>query len=201
MKFYVVALSPFYFKPFRDRLYRHFSLIAEKVDLPAIVYNTPSLTGINIPVDLYVELAKEHSNVVGAKITFDNFSYLRRLVFEVKSIRKDFSIFTGCDDMVLPALILGCDGVIPALGNVYPKIFVNLYNSWISGDIDNALKLYSIVLKISRIYDYISSIPTGIKMCLHILGAPVKPISREPLGVESEDVKKRLTEILSSIQL
>ena len=61
----VIAAPPYFFKIPYDKVKRHFSLVAENVDIPVIVYNIPMLTGISIPVKLYVGLAKEYSNIVG----------------------------------------------------------------------------------------------------------------------------------------
>ncbi len=76
----VITTPPYFFKVPYDKLKRHFSLVAERVDIPVIVYNIPMLTGINIPIKLYVEPAKEYSNIVGAKVTYQDFTYFRRLI-------------------------------------------------------------------------------------------------------------------------
>ncbi|RLG47967.1 MAG: dihydrodipicolinate synthase family protein, partial [Thermoproteota archaeon] len=135
----VIALPPFFFKPSREGLRLHFSRIAERVDLPVIVYNIPSATGVNIPVDLYAELAEEHSNVVGAKVTYDSVSYLRRLIQTVREVRRDFSVLTGMDDLLLANLALGGDGGIMALANVAPQIHVSVWRAWEEGDLARAV--------------------------------------------------------------
>ena len=116
----VIVTSPFFFKVGRDKLKLHLSKIAEGVNLPIIVCNIPATTGINVPIDLYVELTREYSNIVGAKATHDSLTYFRKLIYNVKSIRKDFTVLTGINDLPLPVLMMGGDGGIMALANVAP---------------------------------------------------------------------------------
>lgn len=120
---------PFFFKLAKEKLEYYFARVAERVDLPIIVYNIPAATGVNIPVELYIELAREYSNVVGTKVTYDSYSYLRVLVEEVKGIRRDFTGFTGLDDMLLPLLMMGGDGGIVALANIAPEVHRALYDA------------------------------------------------------------------------
>jgi len=88
----VIAAPPYYFKPRREGLLHHFSLLAEKVDAPIIVYNIPSLTGNPVDADLLSQLASEYGNIVGVKITYPDLTYLRRVIIELKSMRRRFSI-------------------------------------------------------------------------------------------------------------
>jgi len=192
----VVVTPPYFFKVSRRQLKLHFAKVAEKVDIPVIVYNIPAATGINIPVDLYVELAKEYSNIVAAKVTYDSFTYMRRLISEVKSFRRDFAVLTGLDDMLLPVIMMGGDGGITALANVAPQIHREVYDAWTSGDMKRALEAYRRLLKLVEIYDAASSFPTAVKTALKALGAPVKPYVRPPLTEEPPEVEERIRRIL-----
>ena len=195
----VVVTPPYFFKIGRDRLKLHFAKIAEKVDLPIIVYNIPATTGINIPIDLYVELAKEYSNIVGAKITFDGFTYLRRLISEVKSVRRDFAVLTGFDDLLLPVLMMGGDGGIMALANVAPWIHRAVYDAWREGDLRKAYENWMKLLKLVRVYDVASSFPTAVKTALKVLGTPVKHYVRPPLSPEPPEVEEAIKAILREV--
>ncbi len=196
----VIVTPPFFFKINIDQLKMHFSMIAEKIELPIIIYNIPSTTGINIPVNLYAELAKEYSNIVGAKVTFDNISYMRKLIMEVKSIRKDFSILTGLDHHLLNTLIMGGDGGIMALANVAPQIHLEVYNAWINNNLKGAIEAFRKLLKLVEIYSIASSFPTSVKTALKVLGAPIKPYVRPPLTIESKEVEDKIRKILDEIE-
>ena len=192
----VIAAPPYFFKPSSEALEKHFSAIAERVELPLIVYNIPSTTGVNIPVEVYARLVSEHSNVVGAKVTLDSLTYLRRLVGEVKALRRGFSVFTGMDDHLLPALLLGGDGGVVALANVAPRIHLELYESWRKGRLEEAVSAYRKILSLARIYDVASSFPTAVKTALKALGAPLQPYVRPPLLPEPPEVEEAIRRIL-----
>jgi len=197
----VIVTPPFFFKIDAKKLKLHFSKIAERVDLPIIIYNIPSLTGINVPIELYIELAQEYNNIAGAKVTYDSFSYLRRLIQRMRSVRKDFSVLTGMDDMLLSNLMMGGDGGITALANVTPGMHRSIYDAWADGDLKRALDENHKLLKLSSIYDIASSFPTAIKTALNVMGAPVKPYVRPPLTEEPDSVVAAITEVLRELGL
>ncbi|MEM3870753.1 MAG: dihydrodipicolinate synthase family protein, partial [Candidatus Korarchaeum sp.] len=195
----VIVTPPFFFKIGHERLRFHFARIAERLDLPIIIYNIPSTTGINVPIELYSELAQEFSNVVGAKVTLDSVSYLKGLINSVKSIRKDFSVLTGMDYLLLFTLMMGGDGGITALANVAPEIHRAVYDAWVQGNLVEAIKENGRLLKLSEIYDIATSYPTAVKTALHVLGTPVKPYVRPPLTPESREVADRVAVILREL--
>ncbi len=159
------------------------------------------MTGINIPIELYAELAKEYSNIIGAKVTYDSIAYIRRLIHEVKSIRKDFSVLVGFDDYLLPALMMGGDGGVMALANVAPQIHVATYNAWVKGDLYKAYEGFKKILKLVQIYDIATSIPAAIKASLEIIGAPIKPCVRPPLRPELPEIRMKIESIIKRLDL
>lgn len=197
----VVIAPPFFFKISSDKLKHHFSMVAEKIDLPIIIYNIPATTGINIPVNIYVELAKEYSNIAGAKVTHDSYTYNKTLVLEVKSIRRDFAVLTGLDELLLPILMMGGDGGIMGLANFAPQIHRAIYDSWIKGDFITAYNQYRRLLKLTRIYDIATSYPSAIKTALKILGAPIKSNVRSPLTPEPLENEEKIKNIISELQI
>jgi len=176
-----VSTTPYYFKHGRDALKRYFSMIVESADIPLILYTIPSTTGILLPIDLVVELAQEYSQVVGIKVTHDSLWYLARLVDEVKSVRRDFSVFTGSSYLMLPALEVGADGGVVALANAYPATLVELYRAWRRGDLGKALELHRRALNLSKLYELHSHIGATLKTLLNAAGAPIEPVVRPPL--------------------
>lgn len=197
----VIVTTPYYFKLDYDRLKHHFSRIADKLDTKILLYDNPSCTGIDIPLKLYVELVNEYSNIVGVKITHDNFSYTRRVIECVKSVRKDFSVLIGKDDYILPGLMIGCDGFIASLSNVIPRIHVELYNSWCKGDFKKAYSLYRKVLAMVRILDIINSPTLATKLILYILNTPVKPYARPPLVIDVNKYRGAIEDIIRTLNI
>ncbi|MCS7102743.1 MAG: dihydrodipicolinate synthase family protein [Candidatus Korarchaeum sp.] len=195
----IIVTPPFFFKVDRERLKFHFSRIAERLDLPIVIYNIPSTTGINIPIELYRELAQEFGNIVGAKVTLDSVSYLRSLINSVKSLRKEFSVLTGMDYLLLFNLMMRGDGGITALANVAPELHRTVYDAWVEGDLSRALRENEKLMKLSEVYDIASSYPTAVKTALYALRTPVKPYVRPPLTIESREVVDRVAAILREL--
>ncbi|MEB3756303.1 MAG: dihydrodipicolinate synthase family protein [Desulfurococcales archaeon] len=196
----VIATPPYYFKPRKEGLFRHFGTLAEKIDAPVIIYNIPSLTGNLLTVDLLSDLIKEYSNLVGIKITYSDFTYLRRAVIELKEVNPSFSILTGIGDMLLPNLMAGGDGGVVALANFDPKLLVGLYETYVSGNLDAAVSLWRRVLELSEVYD-IAETPVVIKEALHLIKDVIKPITRPPLLPLDEARRRVLVEKLSRLGL
>jgi 4-hydroxy-tetrahydrodipicolinate synthase len=195
----IIATPPFFFKVSGERLKLHFTKILEGVDLPLIAYNIPAATGINIPIALYVELAREYSNLVGAKVTYENFTYIRQLIQEVKAVRRDFAVLTGLDEMLLPVLMMGGDGGVMALANTYPQLHRAVYDAYTSGDLARALDAWRKLLKLAKVYDYATSYPTAVKTLLKVMKAPVKPYVRPPLTPEKPDVEERIRKVAEEL--
>jgi 4-hydroxy-tetrahydrodipicolinate synthase len=195
----IIATPPFFFKVSGERLRLHFTKILEAVDLPLVIYNIPATTGINVPIELYVELAGEYSNLAGAKVTYENFTYIRRLIQEVKAVRRDFAVLTGLDEMLLPVLMMGGDGGIMALANAYPQLHRAVYDAYVSGDLAGALDAWRRLLRLVRVYDYATSYPTAVKTLLKVMGAPVKPYVRPPLTPEKPEVEERIRRVVEEL--
>jgi 4-hydroxy-tetrahydrodipicolinate synthase len=196
-----VVTPPFFFKISGERLKKHFSAILEKVDLPIIIYNIPATTGINIPVALLHELAKEYSNLAGVKATVESFTYFRQLVQIVKADRRDFAVLTGLDDFLLPVLMMGGDGGIMALANVAPQIHRAVYDAYTSGDLNRAIQEWHRLLKLVQVYDYATSFPTAVKTLLKVLNAPVKPYARMPLTPEPRETEEKIAKLARELGL
>ncbi len=195
----VVVAPPYYFKHPTHRLKKYFSEIASSLDTNIVVYNIPATTGVNIPVELYEKLVSEHSNIVAAKVTTSDFTYIRRLVKATKSIRSEFSVLVGVDELLLPVLMAGGDGGIMGLANVAPWIHRRVVDSWASRDWTNMYEYWLKLLHISRIYDIASSHSSAIKTALKILGAPIKPYVRPPLEPEPQGIEEEIRNILVGI--
>ncbi|RSN79123.1 MAG: dihydrodipicolinate synthase family protein [Thermoproteota archaeon] len=196
----VVVTPPFFFKLREEHLILHFSTIADKVDLPIILYNIPALTGNMISVSAVMKLAEEHSNIAGIKVTYDSISYMRNLM-EVKSVRRDFSILTGLDDHLFNTLAIGGDGGIVACANIAPELHVSLYRSFRKGDLNKAVEVHRRICKLVKLYDVASYFPTSIKTAMKFLGYPVKPYVRKPLSQEPEEVEREILRILKDAGL
>ena len=113
----LLLVTPYYNKTSQAGLVRHFLAVADTVDLPVILYNVPSRTGMNIQPKTYLELSK-HPNIVAAKEASGNISQIAM----IRSLCGDgLDIYSGNDDQIVPILSLGGKGVISVLSNVAPR--------------------------------------------------------------------------------
>lgn len=192
-----IVITPYFFKPTQEELKKHYGKIAESLDLPLFIYHFPVLTGVSLPVQTIKELAREHSNLVGIKITHDSLTYLKQVIWEVKEVRKDFSVFSGLDQYLLINLMIGGDGGVVALSNLTPKLHRSIYDAWLSGDIVKSYSLYMKLLKLSKLIESGTSTIAAVKASLSMVGAPIEPVLRPPLSEEKEEFTRFAKELLS----
>ena len=119
----LLVISPYYNKANKSGLRKHFVSIAESVDIPIILYNVPSRTGVNIPPELVADLAKNVDNIVGLKEACGNLAQVTEVC---RLVPDDFAVYSGNDDTILPLLSVGGAGVISVLANICPKETHNL---------------------------------------------------------------------------
>lgn len=190
-----LIVTPYYNKTTQSGVIKHYSYIADRVDIPIIMYNVPSRTGFNLSVNSVVELSK-HKNIVGLKEASGNISYVADIASKVS---EDFYIYSGNDDMIVPVLSLGGKGVISVLSNVMPKQTHTMVMDYLSGDIHSAMNLQL------KLYDFISALfietnPIPVKTCLNLLGFDVGEL-RMPLCEMEEKNKKVLFDKMKDLGL
>lgn len=130
----ILTISPYYNKANTEGMYHHFADVADAVNIPMILYNVPGRTGCSIPVNVVKRLAL-HPNIVGIKEASGDMSYVAKLA---TFISKDFSVYSGNDDIILPILSLGGSGVISVLANIMPLETHQMVRDYLDGKIDKA---------------------------------------------------------------
>ncbi len=197
---YVVIAPPYYCSLSDEALFNHYSLVAEKTDIPIILYNIPSCAN-PLSVPLIKRLAMEYSNIAGVKETIDSINHVRDVIFEVKGERKDFKVFTGLDQHFLNTLILGGDGGIMACANFAPELHLALYRAFEEKNFEKVLEYAKKLAKLSKVYSIASSFGSAIKTAMSIRGFSIKPILRPPYTMDGEEVRGRIKELLASLDL
>lgn len=161
-------VTPYYNKTTQLGLVRHFSAIADAVDIPCILYNVPGRTGMTIKPETYLELSK-HPNIVATKEASGN-------VADIVHIRAlcgdDLDIYSGEDGLITPILSLGAKGVISVLSNIIPKQTHEICSSYFNGDTAKSAELQ---IKYSELIDalFIETNPIPVKTAMNILGFDV----------------------------
>lgn len=133
----VLLVTPYYNKASQKSLVRHFLSIAECADLPNILYNVPSRTGLNISLGAYQKLA-EHPNIVATKEASGNLSAIMELI---ATCGDSLNVYSGNDDQIVPLMSVGAIGVISVLSNVLPKETHEITKLCLDGNFKEAAKL------------------------------------------------------------
>lgn len=185
----LLLVTPYYNKTSQKGLVAHFTAIADSVDLPIILYNVPSRTGVNISVDTYKTLSK-HRNIVAAKEASGNISAIAQIAAET-----DLDIYSGNDDQIVPIMSLGGKGVISVLANCCPKETHDMAQYCLDGDFAKAAELQLKYLEFTNNL-FIDVNPIPVKEAMNIMGKNVGEC-RLPL-VRMEDAK--IAKLFSSME-
>ncbi len=183
----LLHVTPYYNKTSQTGLIRHFNAVADATDLPVILYNVPSRTGVNIRPDTYWELSK-HPNIVAAKEANGDFS---EIVKTAALCGDELALYSGCDDQIVPLLSLGGKGVISVLANVMPKETHEICFLFFEGKIQESAALQKKLLPlINALFMDVNPIP--VKEAMTLMGYAVGSC-RLPLDESSEGVRHTLT--------
>lgn len=166
----VVAAPPYYYGLGQEELYKYYWSLADQVNLPLFLYNMPSHTKINIDVKTVVRLS-EHANIIGLKDSSANAVYFQSLCYLLKT---NFSLLVGPEEITAETVLMGGNGGVNGGANLFPKLYVALYNAAMAKDFARIEELQDLVMEIStRIYtvgSYGSSYLKGLKGALSALG-------------------------------
>ncbi|MGB6127918.1 MAG: 4-hydroxy-tetrahydrodipicolinate synthase [Psychrilyobacter sp.] len=191
----LLIVTPYYNKTNRQGLINHYTTIADKINIPIILYNVPGRTGMNIPADVVLELSN-HKNIVGLKEASGNISYLAEVA---RICNSDFSIYSGNDDIIVPVLSLGGVGVISVLANVMPLETHNIVMSYLEGDViksrDLQLSLNSFVNSL-----FLETNPIPVKSAMNLMNMNVGGL-RQPLWEISSNAQELLKIEMKKVNL
>ncbi len=190
-----LQVAPYYNKPNAEGFYRHFSSIAEAVDLPLVVYNIPGRTGKNVETATILKLA-QHQNIVAVKECSGNLDQVMDLI---NLAPKDFSIICGDDNMAIVYFGLGAKGLISVASHLVARHLVELYDLVSSGKHSQALALHYKLLPLFRSM-FIDTNPIPLKYALSQLGK-IKEVYRLPLCEMTVDLKHQMNKTLSDFGL
>ena len=182
----LLAVAPYYNKGNPEGLYLHFATIAKSVDIPVILYNVPGRTGVDIPVSVYKKLA-EIPNIAGVKEASTDITKVIRIHTECP---KDFYVWSGNDDQIVPVIASGGQGVISVLSNIFPQETVLMADAALAGDFDTAAAIQTNLLPIiDLLFCEVNPIP--VKYALKHMGFDCGPC-RLPLGPLSGINQKKI---------
>ena len=182
----ILSVVPYYNKPTQEGLVRHFSTIADAVEKPVVLYNVPGRTGANMKPATVARLA-EHANVIAVKEASGD---LLQAMEIVRSTPDDFRVLSGEDNLTLPLLSIGADGLISVVGNEAPRQISDLVRAGLDGRFDDARRIHYTLIDLMNA-NFIESNPIPVKAAMAMLGlaegsyrlplVPLTDASREPL--------------------
>lgn len=182
----LLIVTPYYNKTTQKGLIAHYKEIAKNVDLPIVLYNVPSRTGVNILPETVLELSKIE-NIVAVKEASGNISQIA----EIKSLCQDnINIYSGNDDQIVPIMSVGGIGVISVLANCMPKLVHNMTYSYLDGNIKEAMKMQLDTIKLTKAL-FMEVNPIPVKAALNMMGYNVG-LPRLPLIEMSDGAKEKL---------
>ena len=196
-----LAINPYYTPVTEEGLYRHYCSIADAVDLPLLLYNFPALTGEELSIDLVMRIALSCPTVVGIKDSVESFAHTRLLVTEVKSARPEFLVFSGYDEYLLHALLIGGDGGFPATANFAPDICCGIYRAVQEKDFDRIVALQTRLAKLSSIYGLDTPFFGLVKEAIRLTGSKISTAVLPPALPPSAEIKERLIEVLTQARV
>ena len=158
----VLVVTPYYNKPTQEGLYKHYELLARKVDLPMILYNVPGRTGISISPDTVARLAKMDT-VVAIKEASGSLAQVDQI-----QQRCDLPILSGEDSLTFPMIMLGAVGAISVTANIVPKLHSDMVHAAMKGDVVKAKALHRKHLDLAQVL-FIESNPVPVKTALALM--------------------------------
>lgn len=170
----LLVVTPYYNKTSQKGLYLHYKALAESVNIPIILYNVPGRTKLSFSIDTLKKLA-QIDNIVGIKEASGDISYLSHVAAQVPEL----AIYSGNDDMIVPAMSVGGLGVISVAANIIPEDVHNLCSAYLEGDTKTAIKLQLGMMDLcDKLFIEVNPIP--VKNAMNMLGFNVGDL-RMPL--------------------
>ena len=190
-----LIVTPYYNKPTQKGLYEHFKIIAEKINIPIIIYNIPGRSIVDMSIETMIELSKIQ-NIIGVK---DATNDLFRPLLTRKKMQNKFCYLSGEDGTALAYLAQGGQGCISVTANVAPKLCSDMHNAWQETNISKAQEIN---LKLSSLHNalFIESSPGPVKYAASLMGL-CSMNTRLPLSEITDDTKKLIKNCLQELQL
>lgn len=191
-----LLVVPYYNKPTQEGIYRHFKTIADEVDIPMIIYNIPSRTGIEISPETLYRLAKDCYNIIGSKESTPNMDRISEIF---KLLGDNFTVLSGDDSLTLPMMALGAKGVISVANNIVPREVKSMVDYALKGDFKKAMELHYYLFDLFKIL-FVETNPIPIKTACWALGMCEKEF-RLPMCEMKPENESKLIEILKRYNL
>lgn len=192
---YTLQVAPYYNKPSQEGFYRHFMTVAEEGGLPVVVYNIPGRSGKNIENETMLRLA-EHPQIVGVKEASGSIAQIMNLC---AAKPESFSVLSGDDNLGLPLMACGGDGIVSVASNIIPAEMEALVAALLGGEAARGRELHYKWLPLFKGM-FLDTNPIPIKCACALMGM-MEESYRLPLTPLSDENRRALNEIMSALKL
>jgi len=189
-----LLITPYYNKPNDRGMFEHFKAVAEKCDIPIVLYNVPKRTGIDLKPDLVAKLSKI-KNISAVKEASGSPGQVAQIIELTQG--GQFSVLSGDDDLTLPLMALGASGVVSVVANVAPRKTVAMVDAMLSGNLDAARKLHYELSPLVKAM-FLETNPIPVKTAQKYIGLAGGPL-RLPLAPMAPEKEKILAEVLGRL--
>jgi 4-hydroxy-tetrahydrodipicolinate synthase len=188
-----LSVNPYYNKPSQEGLYRHFMTLADRVELPIVLYNIPGRTGITMSPQTVARLAK-HPNIVAIKESTGSLD----IATEIKSLC-NITVISGDDSLTLPLMSIGASGVVSVASNIVPTKVKSLTQFALTGNYAQAREVHLELFPFIKTL-FLDGNPAGIKHAMKIAGLDSGEM-RLPLWEANDATKKAIEEQVAKLNL
>lgn len=185
-----LQVAPYYNKPTQEGLYRHFTTIADAVDMPLVVYNIKGRSGVNIETPTLMRIA-EHPNAIAVKEASGD---LGQMMDVIDQKPKDFVVLSGDDNMAVPLTLMGGAGVISVASNIIPKYMGEMIAAARKGNVEKARTMHFELLPLFKGM-FLETNPLPVKACMAMMGL-MEAVWRLPLCPPTDETVARLKAVL-----
>lgn len=192
----VLSVAPYYNKPSQEGIYQHYKAIAGVSPRPVVMYNIPGRTGVNMTAETTLRLARECKNIIAVKEASGNLS---QMAYILRDRPEGFLVISGDDNLTLPLMAMGGDGVISVAVNAYPGKFCRMVHLLQQGDTAAAAGLHLEMMEATDAL-FAESNPVGVKAALAYYGL-IRNNLRLPLVRSSAVLNERLKELIGRYDL
>ncbi|MEY4216774.1 MAG: hypothetical protein RLZZ68_1230 [Bacteroidota bacterium] len=189
----ILSVSPYYNKPTQKGIIAHYKILADSTDLPIILYNVPGRTGSNVAAETTLELAAV-KNIVAVKEASGNMEQILQII---KDRPQGFGVLSGDDNLTMPLILAGAEGVISVVANAFPAQFSTMVHASMKGELETARKEHNSLFDITKMF-FEQGNPGGVKAALSYLDI-MDDFMRLPLYPISQDLRMRIEEEVDRI--
>ncbi len=182
----ILSVSPYYNKPIQKGIVAHYKIVADSTDLPIILYNVPGRTGSNVAPETTLELA-EVKNIVAVKEASGNMEQIMQII---KYRPSGFGVLSGDDNLTMPLIAAGADGVISVVANAFPALFSSMVHAAMRGELDAAREAHYKLFDVTKMF-FEQGNPGGVKAALAHMQL-MDEYMRLPLFPVSDELRKRI---------